>query len=111
MTVINTRNIDMARATEVDPCSPCFFSIFSAPENLTTALRDAITNSEYTTGQTTTANLNGTSYTSGQEIQPSLSLTLAEGVDRNWPGCILVAGSDFSLSAPVWTGAWRAPED
>src|ERR1700674_3446075 len=105
MTVINTRNIASARATEVDPCSPCFLSIISAPEILPTELLDPITNLEYTTGQTTTANLNGTSYTSVQEFQPSLSLTLAEGVDRNWPGCILVAGSDFTLRAAVWSGA------
>src|SRR5882762_5037946 len=111
MTVISTRNIAMARATEVDPCSPCFLRIISAPEILTAALLDRITNSEYTTGQTTTANLNGTSYTSVQEIQPSLSLTLAEGVDWNWLGCILVADSDFTLSVPVWSEAWRPPED
>src|SRR3984893_16446980 len=95
MTVISTRNIAMARATEVDPCSPCFLSIISAPEILPAAFFNQITNLEYTTGQTTTANLNGTSYTSVQEFQPSLSLTLAEGVDRNCPGCILVVGSEL----------------
>src|ERR1700732_5361539 len=96
MTVISTRNIASARATEVDPCSPCFFSIISAPEILTAALLDPITSLEYTTGQTTTANLNGTSYTSLQKIHQSLSLTLAEGVERNWRGCILVVASELS---------------
>src|SRR6202035_543976 len=100
MTVISTRNIASARATEVDRCSPCFLSIISAPEILPAAFLDPITNLEYTTGQTTTANLNGTSYTSVQEFQLSLSFTLIVGVDRNWPGCILGAGFAFTLNAP-----------
>src|ERR1700730_6256502 len=34
MTVISTRNIDMARATEVDPRSPCVLSIVFCSRNL-----------------------------------------------------------------------------